>query len=262
MEFSTLSDHRRARACPAIMPARTPVGGGEAVHRAAEDGVRARVGDPGRLRVPRVRRVRRRGVVPAVPHLPARAGVDARRGGTRVAAVTNALLQAGARPRPKPPRSPGAADRRPAGRDRRCSAVRPAGGLSYIGPNCKQSVKADAPYSVPGEVVSGSLSVDTTSLYVCASSYGAAVRDMGAQTCSRPGPSRSPPSSSTPPHPRATTPHRPAADDLHRTIPAGPKVCPPSRRHCPSVRCVGKFRPGTKRGWMKPSRRGSSVARS
>ncbi len=51
--------------------------GGEAVYRAAEDGVRARLGDPGRLRVPRVRGP---GVVPAIPYLPARSGVDARRG--------------------------------------------------------------------------------------------------------------------------------------------------------------------------------------
>lgn len=58
---------RRGRAPGRAARHRGPVGGEEA-HRAAEDGVRARVGDPGRLRVPRVRRP---GVVPAVPHVPA-----------------------------------------------------------------------------------------------------------------------------------------------------------------------------------------------
>lgn len=180
--------------------------------------------------------------------------------GTRVAAVTNALLQAP---------ELGLVQNRLVVRGQRTGDLR--AGTGYVPQSGQRLVvhrpepqaerRGDAPYSVHGELVSWSLSVNTTSLYVCASSYGAAVRDMGVQTCSRPGPGRSPPSSSTPPHPRATTPRRPAADDLRRTIPAGPKVCPPSRRHCPSVRCVGKFRL-VPRSWMKPSRRGSSVARS
>ncbi|MDH6628840.1 hypothetical protein M2271_006675 [Streptomyces sp. LBL] len=59
-----------ARAAGSTRPVR------EAVHRAHADGVRARVGDPG---CPRIPGVRGRGVVAAVPYVPARAGVDARR---------------------------------------------------------------------------------------------------------------------------------------------------------------------------------------